>query len=136
MIPSLEPPQIPTGPPDLERLSGPGIRAFFKIAELWDLSGAEQQALLGGISRSTLQRWKRDQDALLSQDQLERISYLLGIYKNLQILLPTTADGWVKRPNSAPLFGGQTALAVMVTGGMASLRQVRMYLDAQCGGWV
>jgi hypothetical protein len=132
-VPAL--PERPRGPTDLERLSGPAIRAFFKIAELWDLTGAEQQALLGGISRSTLQRWKREQDALLSGDQLERISYLLGIYKNLQVLLPTRADGWVKRPNSAPLFEGRTALAVMVEGGITALRQVRIYLDAQRGGW-
>jgi len=132
-MPSL--PGSPKGPGDLERLSGPAVRAFFKIAERWGLSGAEQQALMGGISRSTLQRWKRDQDALLTTDQLERVSYLLGIYKNLQILLPTTADGWVRRSNSAPLFEGRTALEVMVEGGITALRQVRMYLDAQRGGW-
>jgi hypothetical protein len=125
----------PTGPGDRERLSGPAVRAFFKLAERWELTGAEQQALLGGISRSTLQRWKRDQDALLTVDQLERVSYLLGIYKNLQILLPTTADGWVKRPNSAPLFEGRTAVEVMVQGGIAAMRQVRIHLDAQVGGW-
>lgn len=128
-------PAGPRGPGDLERLSGPAVRAFFKLAERWELSGAEQQALMGGISRSTLQRWKRDQDALLTIDQLERVSYLLGIYKNLQVLLPTTADGWVRRPNSAPPFEGHTALEVMVAGGISALRQVRLYLDAQVGGW-
>ena len=119
---------------DLERLSGPAIRAFFKIAERWGVAGAEQQALLGGISRSTLQRWKGEQDALLTVDQMERISHLLGIHKNLQVLLPTTADGWVKRPNSAPLFGGRTALELMVAGGITAQREVRVYLDGQMGG--
>jgi len=135
MVPERQPPPPPLGPPDLERLSGPALRAFFKIADRWGLSGAEQQALLGGISRSTLQRWKREQDALLSQDQLERISYLLGIHKNLQILLPTTGDDWVKRPNGDARFEGRTALEVMVAGGMHALREVRLYLDAQTGGW-
>ena len=128
-------PGRPRAQADLERLSGPAIRAFFKIAERWGVSGTDQQALLGGISRSTLQRWKRDQDALLTVDQLERISYLLGIHKNLQILLPTTADGWVKRPNAAPIFGGRTALELMVAGGITALREVRLYLDGQAGGW-
>lgn len=126
----------PAGRPlDLARLSGPAIRAFFSLAGRWQLSGPEQQALLGGISRSTLQRWKREQDALLSVDQLERVSYLLGIYKNLQVLLPTTADGWARRPNAAPPFGGRSALEVMVEGGITALRQVRLYLDGQRGGW-
>ncbi|MGA2080502.1 MAG: antitoxin Xre-like helix-turn-helix domain-containing protein [Holophaga sp.] len=120
------------GPGDLERLSGPGVRAFFRIAERWGLAEADQQALLGGISRSTLHRWQRNQDALLTVDQLERVSCLLGIYRNLRILLPATADGWVSRPNTAPLFGGRTALEVMAEGGISALRQVRTYLDAQC----
>ena len=118
-----------------DRLSGPGIRAFFNLGEAWDLSTEDQRRLLGGISRSTYHRWKRDRDAMLSLDQLERISHLLGIYKSLQILLPTTADGWVKRPNSHPLFGGRPPLERMMTGGITSLREVRLHLDAQRGGW-
>ena len=123
------------GGPDLERLSGPGIRAFFKMGELWGLSTEEQRLLLGGISKSTYHRWKKDQDATLSIDQLERISHLLGIYKNLQILLPASANDWVRRPNTHPLFGGEPALTVMVQGGISGLKMVRAYLDAQRGGW-
>lgn len=123
------------GGPDLERLSGPAIRAFFGIAEAWELTRDEQRALLGGISLSTYHRWKRDREADLMVDQLERISHLLGIYKSLQILLPTTADSWVKRPNSNPLFGGEPAINLMVKGGITGLRKVRAYLDAQRGGW-
>lgn len=123
------------GGPDLERLSGPGLRAFFKLCEAWGLTTDEQRMLLGGISKSTYHRWKKDRDALLSIDQLERISHLLGIYKSLQILLPASADGWVRRPNTNPLFGGQPAIQVMVQGGISGLKMVRAFLDAQRGGW-
>jgi hypothetical protein len=123
------------GGPDLERLSGPGIRAFFNLGEAWGLSIDEQRLLLGGISKSTFHRWKKDRDALLSLDQLERVSHLLGIHKSLQILLPASADGWVKRPNANPLFGGQPALTMMVQGGITGLKTVRAFLDAQRGGW-
>ena len=131
--------ELPPGPgkglPDAERLSGPGIRAFFNLGEAWALSTEEQMLLLGGISKSTYHRWKRDRDALLSIDQLERVSHLLGIYKNLQILLPTTGDGWVRLPNSNPLFGGAPPIQLMVRGGITGLRAVRAFLDAQRGGW-
>ena len=71
------------------------------------------------------------------KDALERISYILGIYKALQILLPDekAADQWVKRPNTAPLFGGRSALDRMMSGQVADLFVVRQYLDAQRGGW-
>ena len=123
------------GGPDLDRLSGPGLRAFLKLGEACGLSIEEQRLLLGGISKSTYHRWKKDRDATLSIDQLERISHLLGIYKSLQILLPASADEWPRRPNSNPLFGGRPAIDLMVHGGMTGLSTVRAFLDGQCGGW-
>jgi hypothetical protein len=128
-----------TGPCNLDRkaLSGPALRTFFRIAELWGLSADEQMILLGVTSRSTFFKWKRIQDVILPKDTLERISYVLGIYKALQILLPDerAADTWIRKPNAAPLFGGQSALSRMLSGHVSDLYVVRQYLDAQRGGW-
>jgi hypothetical protein len=122
---------------DRKRLSGPALRTFFRIAELWGLSVDDQMTLLGVTARSTFFKWKKDADAILPKDTLERISYVLGIYKALQILLPDerAADTWVKRANTAPLFGGRSALDRMLCGQVADLFVVRQYLDAQRGGW-
>jgi hypothetical protein len=122
---------------DRKALSGPALRTFFRIADLWHLSVEEQMILLGLASRSTFFKWKKEQDALLPKDTLERISYLLGIYKALQILLPNAqaADTWIRRPNAAPPFGGHSALARMLSGHVSDLYVVRQYLDAQRGGW-
>lgn len=117
--------------------AGPALRAFFKMAELWKLSVSEQMALLGLSAQSTFFKWKADADrARLSRDTLERISYLLGIYRALQILLPdpAAADAWLKTPNDAPLFGGRSALARMLSGNVGDLYVVRQYLDAERGG--
>lgn len=114
-------------------LTGPALRTFFRIAEAWKLKEQEQMRLLGLDSRATLQSWKRGDVAAISKDALERISYILGIYKGLQILLPKSADEWVRKPNSAPLFGGRSALDRMVSGNVADLYVVRQYVDAQRG---
>ncbi len=112
-----------------------GLRAFARIAELWRLTVAEQLILLGIHSRSTYFKWRKDPQARLPRDTLERLSYLLGIYKALQLLLPSNqaADEWLHRPNSEPLFGGRSALARMLSGNVADLYQVRQYLDSQRG---
>lgn len=127
--------------PDLPRerrrsLSAAALRTFFNIARDWGLSTSEQMQLLGLNASSTYFKWKKDPDVALPRDTLERISYILGIYKALQILLPdpAAADAWVRKPNSAPLFGGRSALARMLSGNVADLYVVRQYLDAQRGG--
>lgn len=133
-------PSVPAGTrrgatPDRKRLSGPALRTFFRIAELWSLSVDEQMTLLGLSARSTFFKWKRDSKVVLPRDTLERISYVVGIYKALQVLLPDekAADEWVKRPNSAHLFGGRSALDRMLSGQVADLFLVRQYVDSECG---
>jgi hypothetical protein len=130
-------PAAPAQKFDRRSLSGPALRTFFRIAELWELSADEQMTLLGVTARSTFFKWKKDADAILPKDTLERISYVLGIYKALQILLPDekAADAWVRRANTAVLFGGRSALDRMLSGQVADLFVVRQYLDAQRGGW-
>ncbi len=114
-------------------LTGPALRTFFRVADAWGLSEQEQMSILGLDSRSTLQSWKRGGVAAIPKDALERISYILGIYMGLKILLPKSADDWVRKPNEAPLFGGAPALQRLVSGNVADLFLVRQYIDTQRG---
>ena len=112
------------------------LRTFFAIADAWKLSAREAMTLLGLRSRSTYHVWKDGRSGPLPRDTLERISYVLGIFKALQMLLPSgeAADAWMRRPNAAPLFGGASALDRLMSGNVADLYEVRRYLDAQRGG--
>lgn len=123
---------------DPARTAGAALRTYFNIARDWDLNTEQAMALLGfdERTRSTFFKWKRDpESARLTREKLERLSYLFGIYKDLQILLPKaeSADQWIHRPNDAPLFGGRSALERMLSGNVADLYVVRQYLDAQRG---
>lgn len=117
------------------RLSGPALRTFFNIAAAWELSAQEARALLGWPAPSTYHKYKAGAAGPLSYDTLTRLSLLLGIYKNLQILYPEPAfsDRWVRMPNSNALFGGQTPISFMVDGGIDALLQVRRLLDGRRG---
>ena len=128
-------PAVPTDDAEARRkLSGPGLRAFFNIAEAWRLSVVEQRGLLGWPPPSTFHKYKSGDSGTLSFDQLTRLSLVLGIYKALHILYPDPglADRWVKLPNANPLFGGDPALALM-TSGIDGLYAVRRLLDARRG---
>ena len=117
------------------RAAGAALRTFFRLAEAWGLSVAEQTTLLG-VARTTLYQWKQGKVAPLDRHLLERLSHLFGIYSALHILFPAAAraDAWIRKPNSAPLFAGRSALDRMLGGQVADLYVVRQYLDAQRGG--
>lgn len=119
----------------IKRLAGPALRTFFKIAGAWGLNRADQMTLLGLTATSTYQNWKADTDGRLTPDALERISYVFGIYRALQILFPDVAiaDGWVKRPNSGFPFNGRSPLEHMRQGKVQNLLEVRDYLDSHRG---
>lgn len=111
------------------------LRSFWRLADGWKLTTTEQITLLG-VARTTLYQWKQGKVAPLDRHLLERLSHLFGIYSSLQILFPATgrADEWIRKPNTAPLFAGRSALERMLGGQIADLFVVRQYLDAQRGG--
>ena len=124
-----------------DRLSAAALFNFFGITDEWGLTSKEQIILLGNPAKSTFYRMKdfcegkSAKPVRLSQDTLERISYLMGIYKAINILLPNQrrAAEWIKAPNNAPLFGGHSALDKMLQGRVSDLCDLRRYLDAERG---
>lgn len=118
-----------------EELGTTALTAFFNITAAWGLAAEEERTLLGAPPRSTFFKWKAERSARLMPDTLERISYVMGIYKALRILLPTeeAANAWVKKPNTADPFAGRSALERMLAGRVVDLADVRRYLDAERG---
>lgn len=128
-------------PPDLgqrserERLSAPGIKAFFVIMSRWKVRDDDVRMLLGGVSNGPFYELKRQSEKILDVDRLTRISYVLGIFKALHIVHgPEIADAWVQLPNRHPLFAGGTPLAYMLRGGLPAMQTVRRLLDARRSG--
>ena len=120
--------------PTRERLSQSAIDGFFAIIDKWQLPTERAGELLGGMPRSSVYKL-RSAAGTLRQDELTRISYLVGIYKALHILLPDDlADLWITRPNDHPLFHGQPPLDYLVREGIPGFQQVRSLLDAERGG--
>jgi hypothetical protein len=141
--PDAGPPSLDPGAMDAEarrRLSGPGLRTFLHIAELWGLSERDRRCVLGWPGRSTYHGWlakaRAREPITLSLDTLLRLSAMLGIHKALRIIFPREADAlaWLRAPNAAPLFGGQTPLSLVTSGTQDGLLMVRRYLDAWRGG--
>jgi uncharacterized protein (DUF2384 family) len=117
------------------RLSPAAIAAFLKIVDLCGIRNEDAMALLGGMSNGKFHELKKSQRATLSQDELTRISYLIGIFKSLNILFSAKlANQWVQLPNTNPMFKGAAPIQVMVRLGMPAMMETRRLLDTRRGG--
>jgi uncharacterized protein (DUF2384 family) len=117
------------------RLSPAAIETFFKIVEKWELKNDDAMALLGGVSSGKYYEMKKSHKGELTQDQLTRVSLMIGIFKSLNILFSQKlANQWVSRPNSNPMFNNTPPLHVLIQGGMPGMMSVRRLLDSRRGG--
>ncbi len=118
-----------------ERLSPSAAKAFFNIMHHWSVRDEDARALLGGMSNGPYYELKKNGRRVMDADRLTRISYLVGIFKALNILYSESlADAWVSLPNSNRIFGGGTPLEFVCRGGLPALQTVRRLLDARRGG--
>src|SRR5579863_464409 len=142
---SLSYPATRYTPPDIvdlsskeerRRLSASGLKALFNIADCWKLRSEEVRELLGGVANGSYFDMKKNPGGkVLDADQMCRISYLIGIFKALNILHSRQlADDWVRLPNSNRIFGGRAPLEYMIRGGVPAMQTVRRLLDARRGG--
>ena len=101
----------------------------------WQVRDEDARALLGGVSNGPFYEMKKNPERVLDPDRLLRISYVIGIFKALNLLYSSTlADAWMGRPNSNAIFAGQTPLAYLVAGGLPAMQVVRRLLDARRAG--
>ena len=117
------------------RLSSPAFAAYTLLVRLWNLTGDEAAALLA-VSPSTWDRMKRNGVAApLNQDQLTRISAMVGILKGLRLLFADDlAERWPKMPNKGRLFEGRSPVDAMIDGGIPRMLEIRRHVDALRGG--
>lgn len=121
---------------DRIRTSGPGFRAFQRIADQLCLTAAERITLLGRPSRTNYYSWVAKANCqrpmLLPLDILKRISAVIGIYSALSFLFEDEAQGrlWLRGTHKSPIFAGTSPLGRMLQGGLAGQMSVQSYLDA------
>lgn len=124
----------------IRRDSG-ALRSVLNAFAKWGVAG-ERAATLLGVPKRTYHQWAKyvaDGGSLrepLGADTLDRMSYVLGIWKASMILLPDekAAIKFVTSPNTAAVFGGRSPLDRMLDGRILDLAAVRAQFDGWRGG--
>jgi hypothetical protein len=115
---------------DRKRLSPAAIRAVRNVAGQWEITGAEVASLLGVSTRAWHRMSVGSWEGSLSQDQLTRVSALVGIFKGLHLFFADDmADRWVRLRNKGILFANRTPIEAMMEGGISMMIDVRRHVD-------
>jgi hypothetical protein len=124
-------PPFPEGP-DALAMAQAGLKAFARMAEAWGLSADQQRQILGSLPKTTYYGLLKGAVHSVSRDTLERLSLLMGIWANLEILIPhpEAAVQWMRRPHPAHTFAGLSPLDWMLRGTVSSLVDIRRHLEA------
>lgn len=106
-------------------------KALKNLVERFNFDKDEALKLMGDMPASSYYKGIKKYDGNLSRDEKERISLLLGIYKDLRILFvdSSQAMSWINRKNTLPPFNGMTPRSYMTEGSLMRLAEVRRFLD-------
>ena len=108
------------------------VKACIRLANLWKLSEDEFNTLVNAHLGTDLDAWNSRESVELADDSLMRMSHLLNIHVALRTLFSgDSAYTWLQEPNSNPIFGGKSALSLMLAGGLSELEKVDHFLQSQ-----
>ncbi|MDK8465675.1 DUF2384 domain-containing protein [Marinobacter sp. SS13-12] len=130
----IGPHEYESTPNDQEGLIGHvALKGFFGICREWGCSQEEMIQMLGGVSDATFAEYQTLPYSKPSHDLLERVSYILGIYKSLRKMYPNAerANRRIRLATSDLPFAGSSALDFMASGSMKQLAQTRRYFEAK-----
>lgn len=118
-----------------QHVSGPALAAFLRVSAAWKLDEAQERMLLAQPSVERLRQWKEQRAGALSLDQVERISYVLRIFRMLQTLVQsgTVGQDWLLAPRQEPIYGGRRPIDLMCLEDIRGLRQVSRFLQELTG---
>ncbi|KTD11323.1 antitoxin Xre-like helix-turn-helix domain-containing protein [Legionella jamestowniensis] len=106
-------------------------KALKNLIERFNFTKEEALCLMGDMPASSYYKGISKFDGNLTRDEKERISLLLGIYKNLRILFTDSnqAMSWINRENALPPFNGITPRSYLMEGSLMRLAEIRRFLD-------
>lgn len=113
-----------------------GLKAFFRITDEWNLTRDQRRTLLGNPGITIYSEWKvgKAKARSISTDLLDRLSYVLGVYKALKTMHSIENQKlFLTNPTKVAPFNNKSPLDYMMSGHLVALADVRRYLDFHRG---
>ena len=110
-----------------------GLKAFYKLIKLWEISAYESSKILGSSSNAEYERWMKGDinEGDPSDELLDRLSLILGVYKILaQIHTLENQKLFLRNLSKDALFNKKTPIEFMM-GSYNEISLVRNYLQTR-----
>ncbi|MGM0774051.1 antitoxin Xre-like helix-turn-helix domain-containing protein [Marinobacter sp.] len=123
-------------PLEKSRAPGVGLKTVFIILDRWGCTAEQIQNILQ-ISRPAYYKYRKNpEQANLTHDQIERLSYLLNIHGCLRMIFdnPKNVYGFMSLENDNPYFNGKSPLEIISSGQFAALYETFRRIDVLRGG--
>lgn len=110
-------------------------KVLAQIQPDWRLTEEELCRAIGGLNDEFVSQQMSGRTDPVPDETVLCVSHLMTIYRCLTDIFPNReqANTWIDRPNSAELFNGRPARAVILAGDLEVLAQVSRYLLAARG---
>ncbi|WED25234.1 MbcA/ParS/Xre antitoxin family protein [Vibrio sp. DW001] len=121
---------------DQKALSMAGFKAADSILSSWGCTVQQSQNILK-VSSTSYHKFKTSPEKTnLSDDQLERVSYLLNMHQALRIVFSNNDNvcGFMSMQNNNDYFAGRAPLEIINSGKFGDLYEVAKRIDALRGG--
>ncbi len=127
--------QQTTLPPNANAI---GLKATMNILGKWGCSPEQEWSILGMKKSSYYNYREQPASARLSEDQLERMSYVLNMHQALRIVFDNAENvyGFMRMKNNNPFFNGRSPLELIATGNFGTLYEVFKRIDALRGAGI
>ncbi len=113
-----------------------GLKTAMNILDKWGCSPEQEWQILGMKKSSYYKNRENPDSARISNDQLERISYILNMHQSLRVVFdnPENVYGFMGMKNHNPFFNGRSPLELLSSGRFGTLYEVFKRVDALRGG--
>ena len=103
-----------------------GFRTCNNILDKWGCTPFQKMAMLGMTEDDFLAYQHYSESSPLTNEQLERLSYILNIHFELKMIFSNYENiyGFMSMKNTTSYFNGQTPTSLIETGDLAVLGRV------------
>ena len=112
------------------------MRTFMRFVDVWGLSSQEVGRLLGLSGLHAMSGWRTSwQDLVLTESQLEKVSYLLVANKLLMSRYSAEIDlrAWLRATHEHPLFLSKCPLEVFTVSNASQIKAISEWMLAEWG---